>query len=292
LAPEIIHGGKRKLTKGGKTKSGKEMVSGPETEGPLIVPNAWDSFFLPEPHQRERPWSRWIVRCIAGFGSNRIHSIRGFENISGARDPFILALNHTQKIEAPIVPAVLGILRQGKMIRFIADWNLMLVPMVYFMYRAGQVIVLDRKSAKPNFLNILRPYLTSKTPAFDRAQELIDEGHSIGIFPEGTTNSDSQQLLRGFSGAAKLAIMKGVPVVPAGIRFPNHRGTGPVREFEPMTIEIGHPLPPPEHTMKPRRRVVHDFHSVIMQEIARLSGKSWQPQSSRTKACLAQKISP
>ena len=191
---EIFSLRERKLSKARNTGLKATQDSAPEEVDPVVVPNAWDAFFSLTPHQRERPLGRWIVRCIAGFGSNRIHSIRGLENISTESDPIILALNHTQKIEAPIVPAVLGILRQGKMIRFIADWDLMLVPLVYLMYRAGQVIVLDRKPAKPKFLNILRPLLTSKTPAFDRAQELIDEGHSIGIFPEGTTNSDSQQL--------------------------------------------------------------------------------------------------
>lgn len=258
----------------------------------VYVPNAWDACAGVQPHQSHRPFSRWIVRMLAAFGANRVQRIRGLDHVSTECDPFILAMNHTVKLEAPIVPAILGGLRGGKMIRFIADWNLMLIPPVYFIYRAGQVIVLDRKPAKPAFLNMFRPWLTSKTPAMERAEELIDQGHSIGIFPEGTTNPDSQRLLRGFYGAAKLSVVKGVPVVPAGIRFPNHRGTGRIGEFEPMEIEIGKPMSPPLHDAKPPRRVVYDFHAAIMQEIARLSGKSWQAESSRTKACLAQKISP
>tara|TARA_Y100001934_G_C12385149_1_gene795153 strand:+ start:6619 stop:7416 length:798 start_codon:yes stop_codon:yes gene_type:complete len=253
--------------------------------------NSWELAIRPMPHQYHRTMARWIVRNIAIFGAGRIQAIEGMEHLDVEKDPFVLALNHTQKIEAPIVPAVLGVMRGGKMIRFIADWNLMLVPFVYFIYRSGQVIVLDRKPAKPAFLNVFRPWLTHKTTAFDHAMELIDQGHSIGVFPEGTTNSHPTQLLRGFVGAAKLSIMKGVPVVPAGIRFPKHQGDGPVRELEPMRIVIGKPIPPPEHSESPKRRLVYDFHSVIMQEIARLSGKSWQSESSRNKSCLAQKTS-
>ena len=235
------------------------------------------------PHQAGRPWSQLIVRGIAALFRRNILSFRGLSNIGIDRDPFILALNHTQKLEAPFVPATLSVLRQGKMIRFIADWNLMLVPGVYFVYRAGEVIVLDRKPAKPAFLNIFRPLLTDKIAASDRAAELIDEGHSIGIFPEGTTNADSRRLLRGFYGAAQLSITKGVPVVPGGIRFPFHRGDGPIREMEPMEIEFGEAMPPPEINEKPNRRVVMAFHHAVMQEISRLSGKSWQPESDRKK---------
>lgn len=235
------------------------------------------------PYQTHRLWSQFIIRGIAATFRHNILSFNGLSNIGVDQDPFILALNHTQKLEAPFVPATLAMLRGGKMIRFIADWNLMLVPGVWVVYRAGEVIVLDRKPAKPPFLNIFRPLLTDKITASERAAQLIDEGHSIGIFPEGTTNNDSKNLLRGFYGAAQLSITKGVPVVPAGIRFPYHHGDGPIREMEPMEIEFGASMQPPETNEKPKRRVVMNFHHAIMQEISRLSGKSWQPESDRKK---------
>lgn len=212
-----------------------------------------------------------------------IHSLRGVSNIDPDQGPFILALNHTQKLEALFVPSTLSVLRNGEMIRFIADWNLMLVPGIFFVYRAGEVIVLDRKPAKPAFLNIFRPLLTHKMPAMERAANLLDQGHCVGIFPEGTTNSDPKQMLRGFYGAAQLSMTKGVPVVPAGIRFPFHEGDGPIKEMEPMEIEFGTAMPPPETNEKPKRRAVMTFHHAIMQEISRLSGKSWQPDFDRKK---------
>jgi len=233
--------------------------------------------------QANRPGSQVILRALGAVFRNNILSFRGLSNVGTDRDPFILALNHTQKLEAPFVPATLGILRAGKMIRFIADWNLMLVPGVFFVYRAGEVIVLDRKPAKPAFLNIFRPWLTHKMSAMERAANLIDQGHSIGIFPEGTTNPNPQRMLRGFYGAAQLSVTKGVPVVPAGIRFPFHRSDGPIKEMEPMEIEFGCAMQPPETNEKPKRRMVMNYHHAIMQEISRLSGKSWQPDFDRKK---------
>ena len=242
-------------------------------------------------HQGWRLHGHAVIRGIAGTFGGRILSLRGLENIGIDRDPFILALNHSQHLEALFVPATLGVFRCGKMIRFIADWNLQLVPGIWPIYRGGQVIILDRKPAKPAWLNVFRPLLTTKTPASERAAQLIEEGHSIGIFPEGTTNRDPKSLLRGFYGAAQLSMTKGVPVVPGGIRFPGYQGDGPIPGNEPMEIEIGEALPPPIIAERPKRKDLLAFHEVIMQEISRLSGKSWQAGSSRRKPCSARKTS-
>jgi 1-acyl-sn-glycerol-3-phosphate acyltransferase len=50
--------------------------------------------------------------------------------------------------------------------------------------------------------------------AIETAVEVAREGHVLGMFPEGT-RSRSGQLQRGKSGAARIAMMAGVPVVPA-----------------------------------------------------------------------------
>ena len=242
-------------------------------------------------HQRGRPHGHAVVRSFAALFGKRILKITGLEHIGIDRDPFVLAMNHSQWLEALFVPSSLGVFRCGKMIRFIADWNLQLVPGIWLVYRAGQVIILDRKPAKPAWLNILRPLLTKKTPASERAAQLLEAGHSVGVFPEGTTNRDPKNLLRGFYGAAQLSMTKGVPVVPGGIRFPRHSGDGPLQEGEPMEIEFGPAIAPPSVSEKPKRKDLLAYHKVIMQEISRLSGKSWQAESSRRKPCLVQKTS-
>ena len=244
---------------------------------------AWECLTSPMPHQKGRWYARVVIRNINLLLRKHVLGVSGLEHIAIDKDPFILALNHSQNIEAPLVGALLSQLREGKTIRFIADWNLMLVPGVFIVYRAGQVIILDRKPAKPNFLNVFRPLLTSKIPATERAAQLIDEGHSIGIYPEGTVNNKPDELLRGLLGTAALSISKQVPVVPAGIRFPNRTGDRPIRESDPFEMEFGPPLTPPKSEGTSERRAVRDFHHGIMREIARLSGKSWQPDFDRKK---------
>ena len=72
--------------------------------------------------------------------------------IAPAQDPFILVLNHNTKLEALLLPAFFLHARQGKALHFIADWNFKLVPGVAGIYRAGDVITLDRKPARPRWL--------------------------------------------------------------------------------------------------------------------------------------------
>lgn len=70
-------------------------------------------------------------------------------------------------------------------------------------------------------------YYVSETVSIDRGEinrekilakmeELLSQGRIIVIYPEGTCNT-SNELLRGKSGAAELALKAGVPIVPFGI---------------------------------------------------------------------------
>ena len=52
--------------------------------------------------------------------------------------------------------------------------------------------------------------------AFDGAIPVLKEGDIVAIYPEGTRSPDGR-LYRGRTGAARLAIAAGVPIVPVGI---------------------------------------------------------------------------
>ena len=55
------------------------------------------------------------------------------------------------------MPALLLLHRGGRLVHFLADWNFRLIPGVGFIYARAQVVTVTRKSAKPRFLNILKP---------------------------------------------------------------------------------------------------------------------------------------
>ena len=221
------------------------------------------------------------VKLCAALGTRTLVKVDGLENLQAENDPFIVVLNHNQKLEALSVPGVLMYLRDGKMIHFLADWNFCLVPGVWLFYHYGQVITIARKPAKPHFLNIFKPLFTSRESGFSRAQTALAEGRCVGVFPEGTTNRHPTQLLKGFSGAAQLSLKAQAPVLPIGIQFPDHDRTKPIPEHIPMSLNIGRPMRPKPVEGKPKLEEIRAWHRQIMTAIADLSGKSWQPQNRR-----------
>ena len=217
---------------------------------------------------------RVVVRSVAMLGSSHIARIDGLEHVLPDRDPFILALNHSTKLEAILVPATLMLLRRGHHVHFLADWNFKLVPGVSLLYHCARVITVPNKDAKPRFLNALKPYLTSDVPPMEQARALLEAGGSIGIFPEGTVNRDRVNLLRGRLGAARLSLQTGVPIVAAGLRYPTAPATGRIPEGTPMEIEFGPAMTPPAIAGEPSPTALRDWHYEIMTAIGTLSHKS------------------
>ncbi len=217
---------------------------------------------------------RILCRSVSALAQRRISRVEGIERLHPRHDPFILALNHNQRLEAVLVPTLLIFARGGKQIHFLADWNFLMVPLVGLLFRRNQAVIVGGKSAKPRILNLLKPLLVPRGSPLRRAQRRLLAGRSIGVFPEGTVNRDPSTLLPGHPGAAALALATGAPVIPAGIRFPAHRPGTPIGEWEPMEIEIGEPIPTAPPTPRPERARVLDLHHQLMNAISALCGKS------------------
>ena len=109
----------------------------------------------------------------------------------------------------------------------------------------------------------------------------MEQGHSVGLFPEGRINRSSSELLAGNQGAARLSLKTKVPIVPAGISFPRADPLQPLPRDAAMRIKIGPPMyPSPELTEgKLRAERVSAWHDQAMQAIAQLSGKTYQPSA-------------
>lgn len=236
------------------------------------------------------PARLWINRVMGRFFlrflNRYVIEARGLEHIAPRHDPFILALNHSQKFEAFVIPVYLIYHRRGHLIHFLSDWNYRLYPGLAFLLRFSQTICIVRKPAKPKFLNLFKPLFQDKDSGFTRSRRKLLEGGSLGIYPEGTVNRNPRALLRGYTGAARLSLVTGAPVVPAGVQFPGHPLDQPIPDGAPFIINIGAPLYPPKvNEIDIDAAMVRDWHHSIMREIARLSHKEFQPHSTRRKLC-------
>lgn len=260
-----------------KTSTDSSSSSGVVSERAISLGDVWRATYRQSPG-----WiSAFAVRICASIGARLLVKIEGAENLRTENDPFIVVLNHSQKLEALYLPGVLMHLRKGKIIHFLADWNFCLVPGVWFFYHFGQAIPVARKAAKPRFLNAFKPLFVRREPGLSRACRALKSGRSVGIFPEGTTNRDPKTLLQGSRGAAQLSLQTQSPILPIGVRFPFHDPASPIPECIPASLCAGKPMPPPPVNGKPSLREICGWHRQIMEAVAGLSGKSWQSRNRR-----------
>src|SRR5215510_6513176 len=144
---------------------------------------------------------RMLVRSIALASRCKVRSLDGLDYIAPERDPFILAANHSTRQEAIVLPALLFILRHGRRIHFMADWNFRMIPGVDLLYRRARPITVAPKPARPRLLNLVKPLFTDTVSPMEQARQHLKSGRSIGVFAEGSVNRDPSRLLRGRLGA-------------------------------------------------------------------------------------------
>jgi 1-acyl-sn-glycerol-3-phosphate acyltransferase len=115
--------------------------------------------------------------------------------------------------------------------------------------------------------------------AFDAAIPALKGGDQVAVYPEGTRSPDGR-LYRGRTGAVRLAVAAGVPIVPVGMigtdkaqpigaRMPRP-GTGKI------TIRFGKPL---DFTGRSDDRTsLREMTDELMSEIQKLTGQEYVPR--------------
>jgi len=236
----------------------------------------------PYRHPPERRSTRWVIRATLLALGSFVRSVDGIDRLRRLDGPFVAALNHSQRTEAFLVPALLAWLRGGRIIRFLADWNFMLLPPVYLLYKSARVIPVTTKRARPRILTPLRDLLAPPPTGFACARQCLKDGRPVGLFVEGTTNPHPTCLLRGKRGAARLSLEADVPVLPVGIRFPDHDNPSqPIANGESLSVHVGVPMSPPTTAD------VADWHAAIMRAVADRAAASWAPSHARRPHALA-----
>jgi 1-acyl-sn-glycerol-3-phosphate acyltransferase len=130
--------------------------------------------------------------------------------------------------------------RGGRVVRFLADWMFMHIPVIGRVIRMTEPIPVY---TKPAFMGVGESYRLRQAGfrPVDACCAALERGESVGIFPEGTRNN-STTLRRGRRGLGFVVLRTGAPVVPVGIRFPAAREYGHVPRIGRMEVRVGEPL--------------------------------------------------
>ncbi|KQT91188.1 hypothetical protein ASG49_11895 [Marmoricola sp. Leaf446] len=114
----------------------------------------------------------------------------------------IVVVNHVSHLD----PMTLGhfLYEHGRLVRYLAKDALFRTPVLKHIVRdAGQIPVARQTDRAVS--------------AYDAAVEAVRRGECVGVYPEGTITRDPDGWpMRGKTGAARIALATGAPVVPIG----------------------------------------------------------------------------
>jgi 1-acyl-sn-glycerol-3-phosphate acyltransferase len=184
----------------------------------------------------------------------------GLDNIPTS-GPAILAPNHTSVIDSFFLPAVLPrrITFVGKA-EYLDDWK------TRRLFPALGMIPIDRSGGD------------AAERALDTAARLLEEGELFGIYPEGTRARDGY-LHKGHTGAARLSLQTGAPIVPVGILGTRaiQPPDAPVpKPFRPVEIRFGRPIRPAASAdVADARMRLRQITDELMFEIRALTGQDY-----------------
>jgi 1-acyl-sn-glycerol-3-phosphate acyltransferase len=152
-----------------------------------------------------------------------------------ASGPAILAVNHNSQAD-PLILAHL-VYRIPRQPRFLAKHSLFDIPAFGTVLRGTNQIPVRRNTRDAG-------------QALAAAEAALREGGMVIIYPEGTTTRDRDLWpMEGRTGAARLALTTGAPVIPVAhwggqaLHDPRRRGRGiRLRPLRPVTVLVGEPV--------------------------------------------------
>jgi len=141
--------------------------------------------------------------------------------------PVILAPNHVSFCDSLFVPLVVR-----RRVTFVAKAEYFDSWKTAWFFRAAGQIPMRRGGG------------SASQRSLDAAAEVVDGGGILGIYPEGTRSPDGR-LYRGHTGAARLALQSGAPLIPVGLLGTTDvqpRGSNVMRPLRRVTVRFGPPV--------------------------------------------------
>jgi 1-acyl-sn-glycerol-3-phosphate acyltransferase len=166
---------------------------------------------------------------------------------------FVLAANHTSNFD----PWPLGLpIWPKRFLRFMAKSELYWWPLGRLITAGGGFPV--RRGERD-------------VEAIQKAVELAREGHVVAMFPHGTRQRKGivkRHQPKPHTGAARIALDAGVPLVPAAIA-----GADRLSRFGPLRVRYGKPIPIDDLREKDPSVAAREATDRLMDEIVRLGAQ-------------------
>jgi 1-acyl-sn-glycerol-3-phosphate acyltransferase len=143
--------------------------------------------------------------------------------------PVIFAANHISNADPVILGAWL-VPRLGRRLHWLAKKEMFGWPIIGWMAAHGGMHPVDRSTADVEALRL--------------ARRILDEGHPLFVFPEGTRSPDGR-LQEAKDGVSMLALRTGAPIVPIGIAGSDRvwpKGRKLPRPGGRVTVMVGRPI--------------------------------------------------
>ncbi|MFN6548823.1 lysophospholipid acyltransferase family protein [Mycolicibacterium septicum] len=155
-------------------------------------------------------------------------TFRGVDNLP-ATGGAVIAINHTSYVD--FLPAALAASERGRRMRFMIKAEMERVPPVGYLIKHTGTIPVDRGAG---------------AGAYAAAVDALRRGELVGVYPEATI-SRSFELKEFKTGAARMAVEAGVPIIPLivwgaqRIWTKDHpKALG--RKKIPVTVAVGEPI--------------------------------------------------
>lgn len=186
------------------------------------------------------------------------HTWTGQENLPPSAG-VILVPNHVSHFD-PLVVAHY-IYKAGRWPRFLGKASLWRVPVLGFLLRKTLQIPVERGSVEA-------------VKSLDALVAALAEGGAVVIYPEGTTTREPDLWpMRGKTGAARLALLTGAPVIPianwgAERVFDPRTNKFKVRPGTPVSVTAGAPIDLSRWAgEEPNRAVLEQMTEAIMLDV-------------------------
>jgi 1-acyl-sn-glycerol-3-phosphate acyltransferase len=153
--------------------------------------------------QERRGWA-WTL--VVGIVKPTLLVLTRRDWIDGEKIPAtggcVVVVNHVSHLD----PMTLGLFLydHGRLVRYLTKEALFRTPVLKHVVKDAKQIPVTRMTQ-------------NAASAFEAAVEAVRQGECIGIYPEGTITKDPHGWpMRGKTGAARIALATGCPVIPVG----------------------------------------------------------------------------